>query len=314
MDGRVGGMMRFAGAGLLVLMLAAGAWSSPTCMQFLRLSTLPRVSAMGEAAAAVRDATWAEANPSHLTSMDGTLITFSHTSWFEDISLESLTMGTSSGKQAFGISVVGLHTDPLDEYDAVGRYLGSFRYFDFFVSGSYARALTPSLSVGITGKTLYEKIGWDAATGLAIDLGLGYTVPMRLARGGLSAGLVMRNLGTEMGYHDESFPLPLTWQGGVSYEPMWLPPYMQGVVALAYEKTRDRDGGMLAGLEIGLSDIVAVRLGHRGTYDNGDLTFGVGLALAGTSVDYAYVDLGENLGGTHRVSLGFKVGAIFPSP
>jgi hypothetical protein len=283
-------------------------------MQFLKISTVPRISAMGEAAAAVRDATWAEANPAHLTAVDGSLITFTHTAWFEDISLETLTVGTSSGKHGFGLAVVGLHTDPLDEYDELGQYQGSFRYFDLFVSGSYARAINQSLSVGITGKTLYEKIGWDSATGFAVDLGLGYTVPMRLLGGGLSAGFIMKNFGTKMGYHEEDFDLPLTLQGGLSYRPMWLPEYMSAQVAVDYEKTRDRDGGVLAGFELGLADIVAVRLGHRGTYDNGDITFGVGLALARTSIDYAFVDLGEKLGGTHRVSLGLKTGQIFPSP
>jgi hypothetical protein len=191
--------------------------------------------------------------------------------------------------------------------------MGSFRFFDFLVSGTYARALTPSLSAGITGKTLYEKIGWDAATGLAFDLGLGYSVPASLIDN-LSVGLTMRNLGTKMGYHDEDFELPLAWQGGLSYRAMWLPKHVKALVALDYEKARERDGGILVGLEVGLADIVAVRLGHRGTYENGDVTFGMGLALANTSIDYAYVDLGEKLGGTHRISLGFKVGEIFPSP
>ena len=69
-DSVVGGAMKWMGVVFLVLVLAAAsAFSSPTCMQFLRISTLPRVSAIGEAAAAVRDATWAEANPSHLTSI-----------------------------------------------------------------------------------------------------------------------------------------------------------------------------------------------------------------------------------------------------
>ena len=311
-DGVAGEAIAWLGV-LLVVILATGAWaSSPTCMQFLKVSTLPRIASLGEASAAVRDATWAEANPSHLTGIEGTLITFSHTAWFEDIHLEALTLGTASGTQAFGISVVGLHTDPLDEYNADGRYMGTFRFFDFLASGTYARAISPSLSAGVTAKTLYEKIGWDAATGLAFDVGLGYTLPVE-GIGDFSAGLTMRNLGTKMGYHDEKFDLPLTWQGGISYRPVWLPERVTALLALDYEKTRGRDGGILVGLEGGFAGIMAVRLGHRGTYDNGDLTVGMGLTLANTSIDYAYVDLGEKLGGTHRVSLGFKTSAIFPS-
>lgn len=301
-------------ASLVVILWAGDGSTSTTCMRFLKVSTLPRVAAMGEAVAAVRDATWAEANPAHLTAIDGSLITFSHTAWFEDISLETMAIGTSSGKHGFGISVVGLHTDPLDEYNAVGEYQGSFRYFDLFVSGTYARAVSSTASVGITGKTLYEKIAWDSATGFAVDLGFGYSLPVRFLGGMFSGGAALRNLGTKMGYHGEDFDLPLTWQAGLSYRPVWLPEYMSALAALDYEKTREVDGGLLAGFEVGLSDIVAVRLGHRGPYENGDLTFGIGLTLGRTSIDYAFVDLGEKLGGTHRVSVAFKAGAIFPSP
>jgi hypothetical protein len=300
---------------VLALFLAVGTSAeTPTCMRFLRISTLPRLAGMGEATVAVQDATWAEANPAHLANLEGSLITFAHTAWFEDISLESMAFGTSTGNHAFGISVVGLHTEPLDSYDGVGEYQGTFRFFDLAVSASYARRFAQSLTFGVTGKTLYEKIDWDSATGFGFDLGMGYALPMQLAGTRFAAGAAVRNIGSKMGYDKEEFDLPLSWQVGLSMETEALPEWLGMAAGLDYVKTRGEDGGLLAGLEVDLHDMLALRLGYRGAYEQGKATFGLGLGWGPATVDYAYMDMGETLGGTHRVSVGFMTGAVFPSP
>jgi hypothetical protein len=307
------------GMGIWVLLFSlivtvSVASATPTCMNFLKISTLPRISAMGDVGVAVTDATWAGVNPSHLINVDGSLLTFAHTAWFQDINLETLSVGTTSRNHAFGVSVTGLHTDPLEGYDALGIKQGTFRFYDLAIGATYARRLLPTFSVGATGKVLYEKIDWDSATGFAIDLGASFTYPAPILGGSLSLGFAARDLGPRMGYFDDEFDLPLTTQGGLSYVPLWLPESFGARVAVDYEKTRERDGGVLAGLEAGLADLVMLRVGYRDAYEDGDLTFGLGLALANTLVDYAYVDMGDHLGDTHRVSVAFKVGPIFPSP
>jgi hypothetical protein len=307
------------GLGLWVLLgftfcLAASALSAPTCMRFLEISTLPRIAGMGDAGVAVGDATWAEINPAHLINVEGSLVTFSHTAWFQDINLENLSLGTVGGDNALGVSVIGLTTDPLDGYDYLGVKQGEFRFYDLAVAAAYARRLYPSLSVGASGKVLYEKIDWDSASGFAVDLGVAFAPRISVMRGRVSLGAVLRNLGPKMGYFDDKFDLPLSTQAGLSYRPMWLPESFTALVAVDYDKTRGRDGGPLVGLEVGLKNLAAVRVGYRDAYDNGDLTYGFGLGIRNVMVDYAYVDMGEDLGRTHRVSVAFKTGAIFPSP
>jgi hypothetical protein len=301
-------------AGVLMIVWAAASLATPTCMGFLKIVTVPEIAAMGEATVAVSDATWAGINPAHLTSVDGSLMTFSHTEWYEDIALETLMLGTASGKHGFGVSVVGLHTEPLEKYNADGGYEGSFRFFDLLVSATYARAIEPSLSVGITGKTLYEKIDWSSATGFAVDLGVAYSPATWVFGGKMGAGLALRNLGPKMGYSGEDFDLPLTWQGGLSYQPAWLPHHMSATLAADYVKIKDYDAGLLVGLELAFADMLAIRFGYRGPYEDGNLTFGLGLGVGRTLVDYAYLDLGDDLGGTHRISLSLRTPPIFPSP
>jgi len=297
---------------------APGASAAPTCADFLKITTLPRIAALGEASVALSDATWAGANPANLVAVDGSLITFSHTSWFEDVSLQALSIGTSSPRHGFGLSLAGLHTAPLDEYDSEDVYLGEFRYYDFLLEATYARRLAASLSAGASFKTLYEKIGWDSATGFALDLGLAWSREVAATRGTLSAGVTMRNLGTTMGYLDEEYDLPLVWQGGLAYRPAWLPGQVDAVVATDYRWTREGERGLLFGAEVGIAGMVTLRAGGKSVdgvdRDGGDVTAGVGFKIRHLAIDYAYADFGDRLGGTHRLSVGLTTGSIFPSP
>jgi hypothetical protein len=297
-----------------LIVLSAQVMGASTCLKFLKIPTVPRIAAMGEAVTAVPEVTYAEANPANLIGVDGSLTTFSHTSWYEDISLETLTFGTSSGRNAFGLSVVGLYTDKLDRYNEYDEYEGTFRYFDFSISGTYARQVLPRLNIGVTAKTLYEKIDWSSATGFAVDLGASYSAPLEAARGYFGLGATVRNLGPKMSYQNSDFDLPLSFQAGVSYLPAWLPEDFQAVVAVDYEKTRDYDGGVVAGLEVGFSDILALRVGQSRPYAEGEISFGGGVRLGPTLVDYAYMDLGNDLGNTHRISVAFAAGGILPTP
>jgi hypothetical protein len=300
----------------VLLCLAVNAFPAEgTVMRFLKIATIPRVAGMAAATVSVPDATYAETNPAHLVNVDGSLFTFSHTALFEDMArLETLTLGTGSGKHGFGLSVIAVHTDPLDGYDEFDVPQGTFRFYDVMVSGSYAREVYPSLRLGATAKMVYEKIDWDSATGFAFDLGAGYVIPDRFLGGNIGLGFAVRDLGPKMGYFDEKFPLPTTLQGGLSFSRAGLPGDMRAVLAVDYERTRDEDGGVLLGAELGYQQLAAVRVGYRGNHENTDLTFGLGLGIHPVTVDYAYASMGDDLGNTHKVSIGFLTGAIFPSP
>ena len=316
MGGRVirVGIAWVGGAWLLLAWALGAAAATPTCVDFLKISMLPRVAALGDATVAVRDAAWAEANPANLTSVDGSLITFSHATWFQDISLEMLAFGTSTGRHAFGLTLAGLHTEPLARYSSEDEYEGEFRYFDFLVAATYAMAPAAPLRLGVTGKTIYEKIDWDSATGFALDLGLGYDLPPRAFRGELSAGFALRNLGTKMGYFEKKYDLPLTWQGGLAYKPSWLPSSIGALVAVDYRTARGSSGAVLVGAEFEVMKMVALRVGSRGRAGGSDATAGLGLTIKNMTLDYAYMDPGRNLGATHRIALGFRTSRILPSP
>jgi hypothetical protein len=174
------------------------------------------------------------------------------------------------------------------------------------------------VSLGATGKTLYEKIGWDSATGFAVDLGGTVSGPLSALRSTVSAGGTLKNLGSKMGYFDKKYDLPLTCQIGFAIRPDRLPGGLDVLIATDYRSVRDGEEGLLFGLEVGYAGTAALRLGAKsvsGTErDGGDASVGFGLNFRNITLDYSYVDYGAKLGATHRLALGLKTGPVLPTP
>jgi|GEM_PF-1599505 hypothetical protein len=305
---------RYALALVLLFIWVAVGHAETSAMRSLLIHTSPKVTAMGDACSAVPDAICAEVNPAAVGFAEGTLIGFSHTSWFEGVDLGAFDMYAASRNHGFGVSLVGLGSGDMEKYTADDHYQGTFRVFDFYVNALYSYRVMSTMTLGVTGRVVYEKIDWESATGFAFDLGGLYETPETLLGGIWGLGLAARNLGPSVTYTDGSSDLPYTFQGGVSYRPGWLPEQIGAIVSLDYRKTRYEDASPLAGLEIEIADIVALRAGGRFNHAVGDITFGAGVKLRSIMVDYAYVDYSEALGSTHRMAIAFNSGLIFPSP
>ncbi len=301
-------------AAALVLVWVVVGNAETSAMRSLLIHTSPKVAGLGDACSAVPDAACAEINPAAIGFTQGTLVAFSHTSWFEDIDLGAFDLCAASRRHGFGVSLVGLGSGPLEKYTADDDYEGTFRVFDFYLDALYSYRVMSSMSVGVAGRVVYEKIDWESATGFAVDLGGLYVTPGTYLGGTWGLGLAMRNLGPSISFTDGSDDLPYTFQGGVSYSPSWLPDEVSAMASLDYRRTRYQDGTPLVGLEIGIADIVALRAGSRLNEKVGDISFGAGIKYRNIMIDYAYVDYSEALGSTHRMSLAFNSGLIFPTP
>jgi hypothetical protein len=299
---------------VLILIWALAAHAETSAMRSLLIHNSPKVAALGDACSAVPDAICTEVNPAALGFTQGTLIAFSLTRWFEDMDLGAFNLYTASPSHGFGLSLAGLGSGNLEKYDADDHYEGTFRVFDFYLNALYSYRVMPTMTLGVAGRVVYEKIEWESATGFAIDLGGLYATPKAYLGGVWGLGLAARNLGASVTYTDGSSDLPYTFQGGVSYTAEWLPEQVGAVLSLDYRKTRYEDGTPLAGLEIDIAEIVALRVGGRLNHAVGDITFGAGVKVRNVMIDYAYVDYSDALGSTHRMALAFNSGLIFPTP
>ena len=200
----------------LAVPVVSSAEDGPTGLAFLKLGAGARAIAMGDAYVALGgDASSVYWNPAGAVGVDNIDVVLMHSEWFQGIRYEFAGGVQSDGRQAFGLGLMGLYTDDIEEReeDPLAEPIGTFRVFDFSVTGTYALRLTERFDVGGSIKYLNETIHEDSATGFAVDVGGIYRVP---ALRGLSAGIAVQNLGPQMKFRVDGFDLPALARAGAS--------------------------------------------------------------------------------------------------
>jgi hypothetical protein len=292
----------------IALPVASNAEEGTTGLAFLKLGAGARAIGMGDAYAALGgDASSVYWNPAGAVAVDNIDVVLMHSEWFEGIRYEFAGGVQSDGRQAFGIGLMGLYTDEIEERedDPLADPIGTFRVFDFSVTGTYARRLTDQLDVGGSVKYLNETIDEESATGFAVDVGAIYRVP---AVPGLSAGVSVQNLGPQMKFVEDGFDLPAVARVGAALQaPV---ESLNGDLVLvgdAVVPLTEGDVKIHSGIEFEYAEILAFRFGYRTGWDNQNVSYGVGAKVRSFRLDYAYVPFYSDLGDTHRISLGFAL-------
>jgi hypothetical protein len=293
---------------LLAVPAVCHAEEGATGLAFLKLGAGARAIGMGDAYAALGgDASSVYWNPAGAVAVENIDVVLMHSEWFEGIRYEFAGGVQSDGRQAFGLGLMGLYTDEIEEReeDPLADPIGTFRVFDFSVTGTYARRLTDQFDVGGSIKYLNETIDEESATGFAVDVGAIYRVP---ALTGFSAGIAVQNLGPQMKFVEDGFDLPALARVGAALDvPVEA---LHGDLVLVGDALVPIAGGDVrihGGIEFEYARILALRFGYRTGWDNQNVSFGVGAKVRGFRLDYAYVPFYSDLGDTHRISLGLSL-------
>ncbi len=284
----------------LFLLIPAVALADQSGMEFLKIGVGARPMAMG--GAYVGFAEGAEAgywNPAGLTQIEHIELSATHLQWSTDVMYEFLTYGQKlPGIGSVGASLFYLDVGEIDARDDFGQVLPVITAYDACGMVSFARAINPMLSAGLSVKGFQEKIGDDATSGFAVDVG----GLVRLAK--VSVGFNVQNLGMKMKFVDEEFSLPMTGRLGVAFRPL---PALALALDGDYQIVNER-GAVHFGGEYWIKEMVAVRAGYQ--YKNKDdelgllngLGAGLGVKYMKFGVDYGYEPSPE-LGDIHRISL-----------
>ena len=165
-------------------------------------------------------------------------------------------------------------------------------------------------SIGWSAKLLYKRL--DTRDGFGLGMDLGYAKQW----GGLIVGAQLRDAITsviawERGRQESIKP---TLRAGTAYLLPWdrmnavLMPVAEVEVRSEALGTKDAVA-FRGGLEYTIRKIVSARIGiEQITYDQVELTYGAGASIGPVVLDYAFVGH-EDLGATHRISLGYRWGA-----
>lgn len=200
-----------------------------------------------------------------------------------------------------GIGISGRYNNdrPVDISSASGSITGSFRPSEFSVSAAVSVRIVEGLSAAFTGKVFQSSI-MEGVSGTAF----GADISLAWKHGPWQAGAVLCNVGTDIKYGENSYPLPMLVKAGAS----WTAGF--GLSA-SLEADYLFSGAFMAGLglEYTLLDIVSIRAGyHYGDDSKGLASFasaGLGIRLAGLSLSAAYLTASPTLGNSLLVGIGY---------
>ena len=312
-------------AGLLLSHYASAAGPGTTAATFLNLGYGARPIGLSEAFVAIsNDASALHYNPAGLaypgayeTGRGRYEMLVAHSVHIQDIQMTQ--MGFVA--RPFGMSLTHLNLGGLEQRVSESKDPdGNFGASDTALGLSGAHQFF-GVGLGATFKYIRQTIGANSASAYALDFG----ALRRLESVPVSLGAGIFNLGTDVRFLEQSYPLPRTLRAAVAYGMTSKFPH---ALTLQLDFPRDLGPALRLGAEYLGFGPFALRAGYR-THTNEQKTAALGKALGTTAsgisefygmfmgagfisrfgnLDYAIVPYGE-LGTTHRFSFTLKFGA-----
>lgn len=271
---------------------------------FLRLGMGARASGMGEAFSAVaEDASAVYWNPGAMAPVLGTNLILMHNEYIQSVRVEQAAVTHETDWGTLGLSFTGLYMDDIERRDdnASATPLGEYGVYDVSFALAFARYVVPNVSVGVSVKSILERIDEVSAKGVAFDVGIYHISRIE----GVKLAAVAGNLGPRMKFDSEEFPLPAYGKIGGSYERA-IPALDGGILAsLDIMFPNDDDVREHLGAEYNYQRMLFLRAGYKAGYDSQGATFGLGVNYRSVSIDYAWMLVKNDLGDSHRIGLGF---------
>jgi len=298
-DGK--GATRAALVCVVVLLCCSAGARGVTGLAFLKNGVDARAAILGQAMTSLADdAAACYWNPAGLAHRDRGQLLLAHVESFADLRREYVSALQPAGPLTFGILFNGLWSEDLEGYDEAGNPTGAFGYSAFAAGVAAGHRAAEGITLGAAAKYLREDIGRYGATGWALDAGAQWQEPQGLP---VRLGLAVRNIGPSMKFISTEFGLPLTVQGGVSWELRPLGPDSRLLLASDVRHVRDEGTAMLVGVEYGYRNLLSFGGGYQGGQDVRDVSLGIGAHAGPLDLHWAYLPLAEDLGDEHLFSV-----------
>ncbi|MCK4352607.1 PorV/PorQ family protein [candidate division WOR-3 bacterium] len=264
---------------------------------FLRMGVDARTLSMGNVGTGiVKDATATYWNPAGLGYSEKTSISCMHSLMTLDRGYNFFSLAQNVGPiGTFGISWLGFGVGKIDGRDGSGNPTSDLTDSENAFLLSYARKITPFISIGGNLKFLYQTLASHHATGLGVDIGL-----MGSILDFIPVGFVIQDIGSSLKWNTESGHkdnIPPNIRLGAGIEPPGIPL----VIATDIEKNIKQGIKFHIGAEYTLLKMFSLRAG----YGDGNFGLGVGFKVLMLNLDYG-VSLGNELGTSQRISLSMN--------
>jgi hypothetical protein len=292
--------------------------------QFLKITADARYSAMGGSYTALSDgdASSVYGNPSALVDVSNTSVSLGQINWFADITYQTFSLAKRLGsKGVIALSVAALDVGDIPvtiNSDIGGGTTEAVITGETFTGGdlaaglSFARQVTDRLSIGGNVRYVQETIDDLSMNTISLDFGTTYYTGWRSLR----LAMVARNLGADQtlaGWDEDIQAEPVDIRMPIDFRVGLAMDFLDSessphLLTVSLEGSHPNDGSekVNLGMEYWWGNMMALRCGYRGGYDEESLTFGGGVKLVfgglGTAVNYAYVPFGR-LGTVHMFTI-----------
>ncbi len=276
--------------------------AASTGLAFLKLGAGARSLAMGEAYSSVTsDATAYIYNPARLIIGNNGNVSLMHNFSAQDLSTDYIAAKFPSGKKlAFGLGVFTTGVNDIEVRNTPGAAIESFDARSLSTGLSLGYLVSTNLSIGITGKMIYEKIYVDDATGFGFDFGTNYS------KDNYSLSFVVSNIGSVSALKNVSSKLPALVRFGGSYSFKASKTFSVLAAAEGFQVLSGGGFHLHSGAEASYKDFLFFRLGYQSGYDNRGFTTGIGFRYQAWFVDYAFVPYTDGFGTGNAISLGIN--------
>lgn len=288
---------------LLFLSVTASAQSIGTGLTFLKNGGDARSAAMGEAGTASGgEHSSYFLNPATLRATADHQLLFGHRQGFADVTSDYLGATIPGKTFTFGVAAFTTSVGGIEVRQRPGDADGTFSARNGALGAGIAMSLSDALSVGVSGKLLYEKIYIDEASGYAVDAGVTYAIDNEL-----SAGASVANLGSMSVLRSAASELPAMIRAGIAYgRPITEEIRVNGAADIV--KTLKDDGMHLhIGAEALYQSQFMLRLGYQSGYETRSVALGGGVRYGPLRVDYAFVPMTGAFTPNHTISLMFTL-------
>ncbi len=277
--------------------------NASTGLAFLKLGVGGRAIGMGEAYSALsNDASGVYYNPAGISFSTGDEVTLMHKQWVFGTTTEFLGSTIHSKSFTFGFGLNSTNVDGIEIRQQPGPAEGTFGLHDLAISAAASWRIDTSLSIGATGKFLYEKIYVNESDGAAFDIGARYQY-----NGNLSFAAVIANIGSMSTLLNEAIVLPANVRLGVAFQSTIADNFGLTLASDALKTFKDTGTRIDLGSEVVYNSFLALRAGYQFGYDAKGFSAGFGIHYGLVQVDYAFVPFLDDLGNTHTFALTFSL-------
>ncbi|WP_430932039.1 type IX secretion system protein PorQ [Saccharicrinis sp. 156] len=168
---------------------------------FLNLTNSARVAALGGSNVSItdNDINMAYHNPALLQKEMDEAMVLNYVPYMTNINYGYV--GFAKHFENVGTFSFGIHNINYGDFqrtNEIGEDMGIATAAEYSFNFTYARQLSPTLSMGLTAKPIYSKLDVYSSFGIAADFGVHY----RKAEKNFSMGIVLKNVGSQISSYD----------------------------------------------------------------------------------------------------------------